>query len=126
MVRFEEDLLRRLAVNDERSLRTVMALRTDCAQAEHALDAALTPRVKMLVCLAALIALDSSTTSLRWAAELASCAGADEDELVGVLGSIASEVGVPCVVRAAPRLALAIGYETDVTAQAAAETLVPR
>src|SRR2546423_5848923 len=111
MVRFEEDLLHRLADNDERSIGRVMALRPDCAQGETALGAALTPRVKMLVCLAALVALDSSTTSLRWAAELASCAGADEDEIVGVLVSVACEVGIPSVVSAAPRLALAIGYE---------------
>ena len=59
------------------------------------------------------IAVDASTTSLRWAVELAWNAGADEDEIVRVLATVGSEVGVGRVVGAAPRLAAAIGYDIE-------------
>jgi 4-carboxymuconolactone decarboxylase len=108
-----EDLLRRLAANEEDSVRRVLAL-TPEAGGGDALNAALTPRVRMLVLLAALVALDASTTSLYWAVERASCAGAGDDEIVAVLVTIGSEVGLPRVVSTAPRLALAIGHEIDV------------
>lgn len=77
-------------------------------------DAALTTKVRMLVRLASLLALDASTTSIRWAAELASCAGADIDEIARVLVTIAPDVGAAVVVSGAARLALAVGYDIDV------------
>ncbi len=87
----------------------VLALRPEAA--DPGFDAGLTPRVRTLVRLAALVALDASTTCLRWAVELASCAGANDDEIVGVLLSIGPEVGLPRVISSASRLAQAIGYE---------------
>ena len=109
-----EDLLRRLTAGEERSLLEVLALTPESAGSCSAAAAALPPSVRMLVRLAALVALDASTASLRWAVELASCAGADEDQIAGVLVNVGPEVGLPCVVSAAPRLALAIGYEIEV------------
>ncbi len=76
-------------------------------------EAVLTRRTRMLVRLAALLALDASTASLRWAAELAACAGADDADIVGVLIAVAPDVGAAQIVSIAPRLALAIGYEID-------------
>jgi 4-carboxymuconolactone decarboxylase len=114
MVGQAESLLRALTVNEEHSVRAVLALRPELAPDNAALDAALTPRVRNLVRLAALIAVDASTTSLRWAVELAWNAGADEDEIVRVLATVGSEVGLPRIVGAAPRLAAAIGYDVDV------------
>jgi len=73
-----ENLLQRLSANEEPSLRIVLALRPETADPEF--NPGLTPRVRMLVRLAALVALDASTTCLRWAVELASCAGADDDD----------------------------------------------
>jgi 4-carboxymuconolactone decarboxylase len=113
MVEAGEDLLRRLAANDESSVRRVLAL-SPAAGATDSLNAALSPRVRMLVRLAALVALDASTTSLRWAVEHAAVAGADDDEIVAVLMSVGAEVGLPRVISTAPRLALAIGHEIDV------------
>jgi alkylhydroperoxidase/carboxymuconolactone decarboxylase family protein YurZ len=104
-----ENLLRRLGANDEHSARMVLALRPEAA--DPGFDTGLTPRVRMLVRIAALVALDASTTCLRWAVELAACAGADDDEIVGVLLSVGPEVGLPRVISSAPRLAQAIGYE---------------
>ena len=106
-----ESLLRRLSDNDERSLRAVLALRPESTDPHGEFDAGLSPRVRTLVRLAALLALDASTTCLRWAVELASCAGADDDEIVGVLLTVGPEIGLPQVVSSAPRLAEAIGYE---------------
>jgi alkylhydroperoxidase/carboxymuconolactone decarboxylase family protein YurZ len=103
-----------LSVNEERSVRMVLALRPESADPDGGLDPGLTPRVRMLVRLAALVALDASTTCLRWAVELASCAGADDEEIVRVLVTVGPEVGIPQVIRSAPRLAQAIGYEIDV------------
>ena len=106
-----EKLLQRLSANEERSVRMVLALRPESADPETEFDPGLTPRVRMLVRLAALVALDASTTCLRWAVELASCAGADDEEIVQVLLTVGPEVGIPQVISSAPRLAQAIGYE---------------
>jgi hypothetical protein len=103
-----EQLLRRLGESEEESLQKVLALRPSAADES---DRALTPRVLTLVRLAALVADDASTTSLRWAVELAWSAGAPDEEIVGVLLSIGREVGLPRVVDGAPRLAAAIGYD---------------
>jgi 4-carboxymuconolactone decarboxylase len=113
MVGDSQDLLRRLSANEESSVRTVMALHPDRTDSSGAVDTILPPSVRMLVRLAALLALDASTTSLRWAVELASCTGADEDAILRVLAIVGSEVGFPRVVSTAPRLALAIGYEIE-------------
>jgi len=57
-----EQLLRRLGESEDESIRTVLALRPG---ATGECDLALTPRVLTLVRLAALVAGDASTTSLR-------------------------------------------------------------
>jgi 4-carboxymuconolactone decarboxylase len=67
-----------------------------------------------LVYLAALLAADGSTTSLRWAVELALDAGAEDEQMVEVLATVAAIVGSARVVAAAPRLALAIGYDIEI------------
>jgi hypothetical protein len=105
-----EQLLRRLTESEDESLRTVLALRPD-ADADGECAVALTPRIRTLVRLAALVAGDASTTSLRWAVELAWSAGAVDEEIVGVLLSIGREIGLPRIVDGAPRLAAAIGYD---------------
>lgn len=105
-----EQLLRRLTESEDESLRTVLALRPD-ADDDGECAVALTPRIRTLVRLAALVAGDASTTSLRWAVELAWSTGAVDEEIVGVLLSIGREIGLPRIVDGAPRLAAAIGYD---------------
>jgi 4-carboxymuconolactone decarboxylase len=109
-----EDLLRRLAVQDEDSLRTVLALGPGLADPSDPSVVALTPKIGALVRVAALVALDAPTCALRWAVELASCAGADDDDIVAVLLTLAPDLGVARLVSIAPRLALAIGYDIEV------------
>jgi alkylhydroperoxidase/carboxymuconolactone decarboxylase family protein YurZ len=114
MVGPEEDLLRRLGEGDGNALGVVVALPAGPGRCCTPFDGALSLKTKMLVRLAALVAVDAPTVSIQWCAELAACAGADIDELTGVLVTIAPDVGVPRVVSCAPRLALAVGYELEV------------
>lgn len=107
----EAELLRRLTDSEDESLRMVLALRPGITDGRTDCDSALTPRIRTLVRLAALVAGDASTTSLRWAVELAWSTGAVDEEIVGVLLSVGREVGLPRVVDGAPRLAAAIGYD---------------
>jgi hypothetical protein len=111
MVQEAEQLLRRLTESEDESIRMVLALRPDASAGAGACEVALTPRVRTLVRLAALVAGDASTTSLRWAVELAWSTGVGDEEIVAVLLSIGREVGLPRIVDGAPRLAAAIGYD---------------
>ncbi len=72
---------------------------------------ALDRRTRLLVRLAALIAVGACTESLRWAVELAATNGADDDALAAVLLATGSAAGSAQLVESAPRLALALGFE---------------
>lgn len=72
---------------------------------------ALDRKTRVLVRLAALIAVGACTESLRWAVELASTSGADDAALAAVLLTTASAAGSAQLVEIAPRLALALGFE---------------
>jgi 4-carboxymuconolactone decarboxylase len=103
-----EDLLRRLALNDETVLGMVL---TGTVSAERRTD--LGAKVELLVKLGALLALGAATPSLREAVERASAAGASTDELVGVLVSLGPTIGLASLVAAASKLATAIGYDLE-------------
>jgi 4-carboxymuconolactone decarboxylase len=103
-----ERLLRRLALNDEESVGDVLL-----GVRDRGPPAALDPKVDLLVQLGALLALGGSTSSLRSTVERARDAGANESEIVEVLLAVGPAVGLARVVAAAPRLALALGYEID-------------
>jgi 4-carboxymuconolactone decarboxylase len=103
-----EDLLRRLALNDEKALGTVLTRRVGADQQSE-----LGAKVELLVRLAALQAVGAATPTLREAVEQASAAGATKDELVGVLVSVGPAIGLASVVASAPRLAMAIGYDLE-------------
>ena len=99
-----ERLLCRLSLHDERSVRAALA-DPDLA----ALDA----RVQALVGLGALLSVDAATVSVRLGVDVAYRAGATQDEIAGVLLSIAPAIGHARTVAVAPRLALALGYDVD-------------
>ena len=110
-----ERLLRGLAAGDESLLRSVLAVSPAGIWPSRVPPTpVLAPATRALVHLAALLAAGASTTSLRWAVELASRAGADHEEIVEVLRTVAAVVGSARVVAAAPRLALAIGYDIEI------------
>jgi 4-carboxymuconolactone decarboxylase len=103
-----EDLLRRLAFNDERVLGMVLTGGVDRGHQSElgALNGS-------LVRLAALLAVGAATPSLREVVDQARAAGASHGEIVGVLVSVGPTIGLAGLVAAAPRLALAIGYDLE-------------
>ena len=103
-----EDLLRRLALNDEAALGRVLTPR---AGADRLTE--LGSKVELLVRLGALLAVGAATPSLREAVERAWAAGATTDELVGVLVSLGPTIGLASLVSAAPKLAIASGYDLE-------------
>ncbi len=103
-----EDLLRRLALNDERALGMVLTRRVGTDRRTE-----LGPKAEILVRLAALLAVGAATPSLREAVEQASAAGATRDEMVGVLVCLGPTIGLAGLVAAAPKLAMAIGYDLE-------------
>jgi 4-carboxymuconolactone decarboxylase len=108
-----EQLLRRLAAGDERFLDSVMAPTPEFGLPDPAAGEPLDRRTRTLVRLAALLALGAPTTSVQWAAELASTNGADVDAIAAVLLSSAQAAGSAQVVESAPRLALALGFDME-------------
>ncbi len=109
-----EDLLRRLSAGDEDAIRTVLALKPELREVSGEIEAQLMLRIRVLVRIAALVAVDASTATLRWAVEQACCTGADSDDIVAVLVAVGSDIGLARLVAAAPRLGLAMGYDIEV------------
>lgn len=103
-----EDLLRRLALNDERSLESLLG-----AALAHPEPSALDAKTFALVRLAGLVALDSAPASYQWSVATALAAGATDAEIVGVLMALVPVVGIVRVSSAAPEVALAIGSDLD-------------
>ena len=98
--------LRRLAINDTRFAEEVLR-GGDVEFAE------LDPKTLALVRLGGLIAVGGAVASYGAHADAAVDAGATAEEIVDVLVGLVSIVGVPRVVAAAPRLAMALGYDID-------------
>ena len=104
------DLLRRLSLHDER----VMAEATCGADPQlEAHASTLDARSLALVRLAALVAVGGAVPSFGAHADAAVDAGATAAEIAAVLVAVVPVVGLPCVVSAAPRLALALGHDVD-------------
>jgi hypothetical protein len=103
-----EELLRRVALNDERVVGMVLTRRMGT---DH--PAELGAKVEALVRLGALLAVGAATPSLREAVGQASATGATPSEIVGVLVSVGPTIGIAGLVASAPRLAMAIGYDLE-------------
>ena len=103
-----DDTLRRLALNDEQCVRSVL----DPGPLSFA-TSRLEGKTYALTRLAALLSVGAPVASCRWGAELAQEAGATEEEIVGVLWAVGPVIGLARVVAAAPALALAIGYDVE-------------
>ena len=99
------DRLRRLALNDARWLKNWLPER-------HSSPGELDPKTLALVRLAALVAVGGAPPSYGSQADDAVGAGATAAEIVDVLAAVAPIVGLPCIVAAAPNLAIALGYNT--------------
>jgi 4-carboxymuconolactone decarboxylase len=100
------EVLRRLAINDEQFAH-------ECVGGVRVNSLDLDPRTLALVRVAALVAVGGAAPSYGVEADAALSAGATTGEIVDVLVSIVSIVGLPTVVAAAPSLAMALGYDLE-------------
>ena len=100
------EVLRLLAINDAR-------FGEECSATGRVESGALDPKTLALVRLAALISVGGSEPSYGADADAAVDAGATAAEIVDVLVGVVPVVGLPCVVAAAPMLAMALGYDVD-------------
>jgi alkylhydroperoxidase/carboxymuconolactone decarboxylase family protein YurZ len=98
----------RLAIRDGTLIDSVLV---DCERnlAVSALDA----RVHALVQLGALVAVGAGVSSFAVTVEEALAAGATADEIVGTVVAVMPLIGTARAVKAAPRIALALGYDVD-------------
>lgn len=101
------DVLRYVAVNDRRLVSSHPSLDPTGA------DAALGPKSRALVRVAALLATDGSFETYRWVIGDALDAGANPDEIVDVMLAVAPLVGMARVVASAPKVAHALDYDLD-------------
>ena len=113
-----EETLRRLALNDESFVESVLGMGRDTVEVSR-----LNPKTHALVRLAASLAIDAAPSSYQSNAEVALAAGANIDEIVGTLIAVAPTVGLTRVVSAAPELALALGYDVDAALETPRRTL---
>jgi 4-carboxymuconolactone decarboxylase len=97
--------LRSLAVNDARFVETVSQ--------DGAESPGLDPKSLTLVRLAGLVAVGGAVPSYGELSDAAVSAGASTNEIVDVLVGLIPIVGLPCVVAAAPKIALALGYDVE-------------
>jgi 4-carboxymuconolactone decarboxylase len=104
------DLLRRLALHDEKVAAEVLG---GADTRSTGLDPVLDPKTLALVRLAALVAVGGAVPSYGAQADAAVDAGATAAELADVLVGVIPYVGLPRVVAAAPKLALALGHDVD-------------
>jgi len=103
-------VLRRLSLHDDQVVADVLG----SADTQPAgLDPILDERTVALVRLAALVAVGGAVPSYGAQADAAVDAGATAAEIVEVLVAVIPVVGLPCVVAAAPKLALALGQDVD-------------
>lgn len=99
------DRLRRLAINDDQFAK-------ECARGDEE-PAELDPKTLALARLAGLIAVGGATASYGVQSDAAVGAGATAAEMVDVLVGVVPVVGLPRAVAAAPKLAMALGYDIE-------------
>ena len=99
--------LRRLAVHDEAHLEEIAIEGSSFA------TSVIDERTAALVRIAATIAVDAAPSSFQHTVSLALAAGATSEEIVASLEAVAPVTGAARVVKCAPRVALALGYDLD-------------
>ena len=102
------ETLRRLALNDEAFVATVLGMGRDTVEVSR-----LDQETHALARLSASLAVDAASSSYQSNVEQALAAGATVEEIVGCLIAVAPVIGLARVVSAAPELALALGYDVD-------------
>ena len=105
-VRFQE-ILRRLAIIDEGFVEDQTGLRLGLP------GFPLDPKTASLARVGALVAIGAPGVCLEWSTTAALAAGANEDEITGVLLAIAPVAGLGRITAAVPGVAAALGYDID-------------
>jgi len=103
-----EEILRKLSIRDDEYVLRLLA--NERANLEQS---ALDTKTHTLVRLAAVIAVDAATPLFLWTIDAALRHGASFDEIVGTLIAVTPAVGSNAVVAAAPKVAVALGYDID-------------
>jgi 4-carboxymuconolactone decarboxylase len=103
-----EEAFRRLAIGDP-ALIGSMADRSQGDPGLHRLD----ERTEALLRIGALVALDAPQSSYQAAVGAAQRAGVVLEDVLAVVVAVAGEVGSARVISAAPRIALAAGYDVE-------------
>jgi 4-carboxymuconolactone decarboxylase len=98
------DMLAGISAGDAQILETAIGIREGQLEASG-----LDPSTFALVKIAALVALDAPPASYAWQVANALDDGATPEEILGVLIAVASQVGGPRVIAAAPEIMLALG-----------------
>ncbi len=101
-----ETTLTKLALADDALYQTLLS-RESSNIAESHLDR----KTHSLVRLGALIASDATAPGYMWTIDTARRYGATDDEIVGCLMAALPAIGVASVAAAAPKLALALGFD---------------
>ena len=100
--------LRRLSISDRQYLEAVLGGKAfEGTDESEGLD----PRVGALARVAALVALDGPSSAFDCAVASALAAGATADEIVDAVIVVGPTVGSSHLVSAAPKVALALGYD---------------
>ena len=107
-VQRHEDVLRKLTIRDDDFVQLLLA-----DDQENLAASGLDPRTHALARLAALIAIDAPTPLYLWTVDAALERGATVDDIVGTLIAVMPAVGSSCVVAAAPKLGVAVGYDVE-------------
>ncbi len=102
----QASLLRLISIGDEGSIRRAPA---EATVAGSGLD----ERTASLVRLAALIARDPALPAYQRTVNAALDAGATVDEILALLVILVEPVGSTAVITAAPKLAMALGYDVE-------------
>ncbi len=103
-----KERLRGLALHDDRFLGQLL---TD--ESTTSSSVVLGSKTAALVRVAATIAVDAAPSSFQHAVAHALAAGARCDEIVATLEAVVPVTGAARVVTAAPKLALALGYDVE-------------
>jgi 4-carboxymuconolactone decarboxylase len=103
-----QETLRRLTIGETGSM-TALADAGQGVPGRRRLD----DRTETLLRIGVLVALDAPQASYQAAVGAAQRAGADLDDILAALMAVADAVGSARVVAAAPKIALASGYDID-------------
>jgi alkylhydroperoxidase/carboxymuconolactone decarboxylase family protein YurZ len=107
-VQHHEEILRKLSIRDDAYVQLLLADDDDNLH-----QSSLDPKTHALVRIGALVAINAPPPLYLWSVDAALRHGATVDEIVGTLVAVTPAVGSSSVVAAAPKLAVALGYDVE-------------